>query len=101
MCDENKTGIPRIRKQNNQLTLKAVKVKWSLAYDDTSYSGNKKGLVDQVDLRLHFITVLVVYELKNEEARSRLKLDLLDILDIPIMPRGASQDQRGNISTGL
>ena len=57
-------------------------------------------MVDQVDLSMHSITVLAIYQLKNEEARSRLNLDLLDI-DIPLLPRGASQDQRGNISTGL
>ena len=76
-----------------------IKVEWSLA-DDNTYSGDKKGLIDQVDLRPHSIIVLVIYQLKNEEARSRLNLDLLDI-DIPLMPRGASQDQRGNISTEL
>lgn len=68
--------------------------------DDETYSGDKKGLVDQVDLSMHSMTVLAIYQLKNGEARSRLNLDLLDI-DIPLFPRGASQDQRGNISTGL
>ena len=74
-------------------------MEWSLADDDT-YSRDKKRYIDQVDLSMHSITVLVTYQLKNEEARSRLNLDLLDI-DIPPMSRGASQDQRGNISTGL